>query len=239
MITTIKLWYQAAGNTAHKATITMTLLLCYAAPTYSSFFAPQAEQQKLFSGSIQLTHKIAYDLCLFYKGEKIIFDPQIQDNSLDFSFVDDKSTHCIYVIITDAVTHNTEHANTLQSLQIADESKYICYKLQAKRQKDDQNQDLLTWDSIEHKLEQNIIPENSLIFLFNPHLIAGLKVPSWQSENVFRLVPTILIDPQSSVAELQRAMVVARLSALDIDPVHRKKTTAINNPTSAILTVMQ
>jgi len=216
------------------------LFLCYAANLVCSNFLPPAQEQtKLFSGSIEFPYKMNYDLCLFYKGEKLMFETHSNMPLIEFSFVDAKDTHTVYFIITDGMTCCTEHANTLQSLQIAPECQYICYKLQAKREIDIDEHELLTWDILDHKLHNDIIPHNSLIFLFDPKLIAGLKIQSWKPENVFRIIPTVLISPRATIPELERSMLIARLAALDIDALHAKKITPINSPTTAVLTVMQ
>ena len=112
--------------------------------------------------------------------------------------------------------------------------------MQAKREysKQDSQLELLTWTITEHHLPDNIIPNNSLIFLFDPNLIAGLKVQSWKPENLFRIIPTLVIHPTATEAQIQRAMVIARLAALDIDAIHAKITNNAN-PTHAILTAMQ
>lgn len=197
------------------------------------------DQTKLFSGSIEFPYKKLYDLCLFYKGEKLTTEQHSNNSLVEFSFVDTKNTHIVYFVITDGITCNTEYANTLECLQIAPASKYICYKLQAKREIDHDEHELLTWEISDHKLINNIIPQNSLIFLFDPNLIVGLKIPTWKPENIFRIVPTVLINPRTTMAELDRSMLIARLAALDIDALHAKKSTSNNNPTTALLTVMQ
>lgn len=195
------------------------------------------DHKKLFSGSIEFPFKMDFDLCLFYKGEKLAIEKHTTMPVIEFSFLDTKETHIVYFIITNAITCCTEIANTLQSLQIMPESQYICYKLQATRELDEDEHMLLTWDIQEHTLKQNIVPQNSLIFLFDPKLIAGLKVQSWKPENVFRIVPTVLINPRATMHELERAMMVARLAALDVDALHAKTTPT--PPATAILTAMQ
>lgn len=197
----------------------------------------QREQKKLFSGSIEFPFKMDFDLCLFYKGEKLSVEKHSSMPVVEFSFLDNKETQTVYFIITNGITCCTETANTLQSLQIMPEHKYICYKLQATREIDEDQHMLLTWDIKEHVLEKNIVPHNSLIFLFDPKLIAGLKIQSWKPENVFRIVPTVLINPQATQQELDRAMIIARLAALDVDVLHAKTTP--KPPASAILTAMQ
>lgn len=195
------------------------------------------EQKKLFSGSIEFPYHMDFDLCIFYKGEKLTIEQQRFMPAVQFSFLDSKDTHTMYLIVTNAVTCCTEIANTLQSLCITPEYEYICYKMQASREFGPDDQIVLTWDIQDYVLEKNIIPHNSLIVLFDPKLIAGLEVQSWKPENVFRIVPTLRVLPSAPIQAIERAMRVARLAALDIDAVHAKKMNS--QSTSAILTAMQ
>jgi hypothetical protein len=200
---------------------------------------PSGNSTKLFSGSIQFPCKLDHDLCLFYKGQKLEFESNNTSNFVQFSFLDSSDTHCVYLVVTNGLTCLAEHSNLVESLQIPQDHHYVCYKMQGKREysAQDSQLELLTWTITEHHLSDNIIPNNSLIFLFDPNLIAGLKVQSWKPENVFRIIPTLLITPDATIQQLNRAMIVARLAALDIDSIHAKKTTP--SSTSAILTAMQ
>lgn len=200
---------------------------------------PSSNSTKLFSGSIQFPCKLDYDLCLFYKGQKLEFENNNTSNFVQFSFLDSSDTHTVYLVITNGLTCLAEHSNLVEYLQIPQDHRYVCYQMQAKREyiMQESQTELLTWTITEHHLPDNIIPNNSLIFLFDPNLIAGLKVQSWKPENVFRIIPTLLITPDATIQQLNRAMIVARLAALDIDSIHSKK--AASNSTNAILTAMQ
>jgi hypothetical protein len=109
--------------------------------------------------------------------------------------------------------------------------------MQAKRELDLELQQTLTWEILPHHLINGQIPHNSLIFLFDPELIAGLKIQSWKPENIFRIIPTLVIHPSASVEQLQRAMIIARLASLDIDAIH-SKANSITSPAHAVLTAM-
>lgn len=194
-------------------------------------------QTKLFSGSIEFPCNLEYDLCLFYKGQKLDFESNSTTPFVQFSFLDSKDTHTVYLVITNGLTCCTKESNNVDCLCVADTSSYICYKLQAKRELDEDEHQLLSWDISQHNLDNGQLPQNSLIFLFEPTLVAGLKVQSWKPENVFRIIPTLMIHPSSTMQQIQRAMIIARLAALDVDAIHAKSTLA--NPTNAILTAMQ
>ena len=195
------------------------------------------DETKLFSGSIEFPYKLNYDLCLFYNGQKLEFEANNTSSFIQFSFLDSKYTHTLYFIITNDLTCRTSESNNVDCLCVVDESSYICYKMQAKREIDEDEHHLLTWGITEHHLHGGHIPHNSLIFLFDPTLIAGLKVQSWKPENIFRIIPTLVIHPATTLQQLQRAIIVARLAALDIDAIHSKPTSI--NPTHAVLTAMQ
>ena len=195
------------------------------------------DETKLFSGSIEFPHKLTYDLCLFYNGQKLDFEGSNTSSFMQFSFLDSSKTQLIYFIITNGLTCCTAQSNNVDCLCVQDESSYICYKMQAKRELDRDEQQILTWEILPHQLSNGQIPQNSLIFLFDPELIAGLKVQSWKPENIFRIIPTLVIHPHTTVEQLQRAMVIARLAALDIDAIH-SKTNSITNPAHAVLTAM-
>lgn len=194
------------------------------------------EQSKLFSGSIEFPCSLDFDLCLFYQGQKLEIESSKTSSFVQFSFLDNKDVHTIYLIISNNFTCNTQCGNTVECLQLANESSYICYKMQAKREFNDEEHQILTWDISLHHLDNCKIPNNSLIFLFEPKLIAGLKVQSWKPENLFRIIPTLVINPNTTAQEIQRAMVIARLTALDIDAIHTKAT-KLNPPTIAPLTI--
>lgn len=186
-------------------------------------------QTKLFSGSIEFPVTMEYDLCLFYKGQKLEVEQNKTSNIVQFSFVDTKETQTIYFIVAPTLACCTEQANTVKHLRLPKDCQYICYQLQAQREITDENYQLLTWKIQDFELEGRVIPQNSLIFLFDPNLIAGLKVQSWKPENVFRIVPTLIVSPTETVHSIGRAMVTARLAALDIDAIHAK-TIPTNRP---------
>ncbi len=191
---------------------------------FSVYVAQQnaAEPTKLFSGSIEFPYKSEYDICLFYNGQKLEFESSASSNFVQFSFLGEKNIHTLYFLITNGLTCCTKESNNVDSLYVADEQSFICYKLEAKRESQKNSNDLLTWNISNYDLNQGQVPENSIIFLFDPSLIAGLKVISWNPENLFRIIPTLLINPTATKEELHRACNIARLAAMDMDRIHEK-----------------
>lgn len=199
-----------------------------------------SNEKKMFSGSVHFPHRMTGDLCLFYNGEKVTVEQHSVLSTVQYSFLGDKNIHELYLIITDGLTCSTQQANTLQHLQIGPGHSYTCYKLVPKRNIDsDTNTATLTWDVYQYTLPGNIVPQNSLIFLFDPKLIYGLKIESWKSDNLFRIIPTIMINTESKIQEIKRAINIAQLAALDINAIHSKSDLfAANAITPAIITSM-
>lgn len=211
----------------NKFILSVYLILSLKIVSQQSPFLEQSSSKKMFSGTIEFPIKTNFNLCLFYKGEKLFTETHSPMPWIEYSFYDVPETHSIYIVITDQVAHATQAANTLQTLKIYQNNHYICYKLQAKRSVMEDEYTVLTWEIFDHKLTDNIIPENSLIFLFNPELIAGLKLQSWKAENIFRVIPTILIKPDASLSEIERALNVAQLAALDVKSIHAQNPSTV------------
>jgi len=205
----------------------------------NSFFIVSYEDKKLLSGAIEFPQHMDYDICLFYKGEKLSTVNQKQRSIVEYSFLDQKNIYTMYLVITNSVECLPECSNTLECLSVVQNQTYICYKFQARREYDENNILQLTWDVQEYILENDFIPYNSLIFLFEPRYILGLKIHNWKSENVFRIMPTIIIKPLISVEEIERAMIIARFAALDIDALHSKKKILSSDSTLATLVALQ
>lgn len=191
---------------------------------------------KLFSGSIEFPCKAEYNICLFYNGQKLEFESSTNSNFVQFSFLGEKNIYTLYFLVTNGLTCCTKESNNVDCLYVADEKSFICYKLEAKRESQKNSNDLLTWNISNYDLKQGQVPENSIIFLFDPSLIAGLKVISWNPENLFRIIPTLLINPTATKEELQRACNIARLAAMDMERIHEKS--CCNQP-HAILAGLQ
>ncbi len=189
---------------------------------FSTLLAEQDTSTKLFSGSIEFPCKSEFDTCLFYNGQKLESESSSNSNFVQFSFLGEKNTQTLYFLITNGLSCCTKESNNIDCLYVADEKSYICYKLEAKRESHNDLSDLLSWNMSNYNLAEGKIPHNSIIFLFDPTLIIGLKLISWKPENLFRIVPTLVISPTATQSDLQRACNLARLAAMDIDRIHEK-----------------
>lgn len=187
----------------------------------------------LFLGNIKFPKALNHtDLCLYYKGQKLNTDWDKNNLSAQYSFLESKTSQTLYLLICNNVACHTKLSNTVQHLQLTDEL-YRCYHLQATRIHDEQqNVTSFSWECEECDLENGIIPDNTVIFLFDPFLIDGLQIHTWSKNQAMRLIPTINISNNATAQEIVRAMTVARLTAIDIDTIHVKETTK-NKTTSS------
>lgn len=178
----------------------------------------------LFLGTIKFPKTLNNsDACLYYKGSKLKTEWDKNNLSTQFSFLESKSSQTLYVLICNNITCFTNLSNTVQHLCLI-ENQYRCYELQAIRVYDDHDQlTSFSWDCQECDLENGIIPENTVIFLFDPLLVDGLLVHTWNKNQAMRLIPTIKICSSATSAELVRAMTIARLTSIDIDTIHAKE----------------
>ena len=209
---------------------------------FNNCAVPKATEEptKLFMGSIQFPAVFDYDLCLYYKGQKVSTENSTKDSSVQFSFLESQYAQEVFVLICENVSYETEN-NTIQNLKIA-EGAYKCYRLQAARMYDEHHSITgFSWDIEEYELENGIIPDNTLVFLFNPNFVHGLVVHSWKADNTLRIVPTIMIHQEVTLEQIKRATTIARLAAIDIDTIHTKTTTrsAQSQSAQALLTFIQ
>ena len=109
------------------------------------------------------------------------------------------------------------YKNNIHHLTLGTDN-YKFYRLYGMR-----NGDLLSWEIEEETLEDNYIPENTLIFVFDPDLVDGLRPVSWKKENQMRLLPDIIMDKTKSYDEFAAAMNYACLSAMDLDAYHKRE----------------
>lgn len=180
-----------------------------------------ADPTKLFLGSIQFPEPLQYDLSLYYKGQKLVTEWDSDESSTQFSFLESKYTQELYILICETISYKTTEKNTIKHL-IVTSNKYKCYQLIAQRSQTEQGTTECSWQIKEHKLDSMVIPDNTLIFLFNPDFISGLQGQSWKSDNTMRLMPIIEIDPTIETKDLNRTMTITRLTAIDIDSLHSK-----------------
>ncbi|MBM17760.1 MAG: hypothetical protein CL947_01670 [Epsilonproteobacteria bacterium] len=195
-----------------------TMLLCTIQLTFSC-----EEPTKLFIGTIEFPANINNtDFCIYYKGKKLNNEWNQSKLSAEFSFLESQYTQTLYILISNNISYQTQDDNTIHHLQLQDNF-YKCYELKAQRSSHEESKSIcFSWDLSNKQLKEGIIPDNTIIFLFNPLLIEGLQVHSWNNNQTMRIIPTIKIKQTVQEQELLRTMTIAQLKAIDINTVHTK-----------------
>ena len=197
------------------------------------------EPMTLCTGSINFNTPIDADvcmhsICIYYKGNKIELDmnhdkkiKKIGQQGLKkdpikmvpYILNEAKATKQLHVLICCAPQFSTE-MNTVHYLFVPHGVTYKFYTLTAARQFSNGIEEC-TWKVDQENLSQDrIIPDNTIIFLFNAEYVEGLQPKSWPINSNARILPTIMIKKIMNTQEIMQAIMTARLAAIDFDPLH-------------------
>lgn len=200
------------------------------------------EPMALCIGDIIFHTQIDPDLCLYYKGDKLQLDINYDKKSkkigkeeviqqlvniVPYSLTETKATQKFHILICCRPEFASDE-NTIDYLYIPHDTPYKFYTLSAARlsSKDNQLEDCLWTVSQESLGDKGIVPDNTIIFLFNADFIEGLQVKSWPSNSNIRILPSIVLKQSIDRQDVLRAIVQARLAAIDFDVVHRHRIQA-------------
>ncbi len=180
-------------------------------------------ESKIFLGDVVFPVEVAPSICLFYQGQTPELDVRKNQEYKNISFSMDESSrvHNMYILITLQPSCSAEN-NNIQHLTVAPSAAYKLYQLQGTRYFNGKGEEILTWDISEKKLDKNIIPWHTLVFVFDPALVEGLQAVSWTKKDSMRLLPKIVIKKTATQDELARAIDIACLSAMDLYSYHKK-----------------
>jgi len=189
-----------------------------------------SEPMALSLGSVIFPEEINPDLSIYYKGNKLPLDVKSKDEvkNVPYSLVESKSTQQFRILIAEQVLHASQD-NTVQYLYVPEKVSYKFYTLSAARQYDKNNEvEGYCWTVVEELLlEDQIVPENTVIFLFDANYIEGLNVKNWSQNSNTRLLPDIMIKETVPYDNLTRAIIIARLAAMDLDAIHNHNITCV------------
>ena len=65
--------------------------------------------------------------------------------------------------------------------------------MQGTRYFNDKGEEVLSWTVVEKELGENVVPNNTLTFVFDPNLVEDLQVISWKKEDQMRILPNIVM----------------------------------------------
>jgi hypothetical protein len=195
-------------------------------------------ESKMFLGKIVFPEKVAPMLRLYYNGKSLVTDTKKDEEykTIPFSIDEFSWVQDINVLVCYNVACSSEN-NNITNLRVPSSEPYKFYALEAARSYDGKGKEVLSWNSTEQELEDNIIPDNTIIFIFDPNLVDGLDIPVWNKEDQMRLLPGIIMSEKASAKDFIRAMNIAYLSGMDVDICHQKaeKTSTQNNRIVATL----
>ena len=206
----------------NKKTIKKSIILFFV----SFFFSLQLDA-KMFLGSIFFPVEVYPSLRLYYKGQKLILDARSDQEYKKISFTLDESpqVHAINILICEdsCLAKN----NNIKHLAVSFSVDYKFYTLQGTRYFNDKGEEVLNWKVVEKKLDENIIPNNTLIFIFDPKLVENLRVFSWKKGGQVLNLPEIVMKKSVNgkilkKEDFNKAMNIACLSALELDSYHRQ-----------------
>jgi hypothetical protein len=220
-----------------KQIILVTLLTTFG----TLFSAPKSlleyeEPMAPFIGDIVFPTNVDPDLCLYYKGNKIQLDINHDKKSkrlgqlltkkelvkiVPYALNEAKATQKIHLLICQQPEFSSLD-NTINYLYVPENMSYKFYTLTATRTYDSEKvAQACCWDVVEEVLaEDQIIPDNTVIFLFNANFIAGLEVKNWPLNSNIRVLPTIIMHKNIDPEDIVRAIVQARMIAIDFDTIH-------------------
>jgi hypothetical protein len=197
------------------------------------YFFSISLESKMFLGKIIFPEKLLPTVRLYYNGKNLLpdIDPKKQYRTVPFSIDDDASLQSLNILICPHVCCASEN-NNITDLRVSAGKPYTFYSLEATRKLNRAHQEVLSWNYSQKRLEKNIIPINTIIFLFDPRLVKGLDVPYWNKESQIRLLPGIKMN-KASLEDFTREMDRAYLAGMDIDFCHSRAETTIaqNNQT--------
>jgi hypothetical protein len=208
------------------------------------------EPMALCVGDIVFNTEIDPDLCLYYKGNKLQIDINYDKKSkrlgqvttkkelvkiVPYTLNEAKATQQFHMLVCNHPQFASDN-NTITYLHVPEDMPYKFYTLSAARKYDDNGEVIgCMWTVTEDFLsDDRIVPDNTIIFLFNAGYIEGLEAKSWPLNSNIRLLPSIVMKKTIEAEDVARAIIEARMIAIDFDTVHHhdiQNATKIENKT--------
>lgn len=239
--------------------IKIILLVClgtfgYLLP-FSKALLDYQEPMALWIGDIIFHTQIDPDLCLYYKGNKLQLDTNYDKRSkkigkpqplqqlvsvVPYGLSETKATQQFHILICCRPEFASDQ-NTVQYLYVPDNILYKFYTLSAARtyNKENEIEDCLWAVTEEDLYDGRIVPDNTIIFLFNASLIEGLEVKSWPLNSNIRLLPSIVLKKTIDSQDVVRAIIEARLASIDFDAIHTYKITSSSKRENKTVVMVQ
>lgn len=196
------------------------------------------EPMALCLGTVVFHTDIDPDLCLYYKGNKLQIDLNYDKKQkrlgqvavqkdlvkiVPYTLHEAKATQRFHLLICSQPQFASDN-NTVQYLHVPENMAYKFYTLSGARKYNDNHEvDGCLWSVTEESLlDDRIIPDNTIIFLFNADYVQGLEVKSWPLNSNIRLLPSIIMKKHIDPQDIVRAIIEARMIAIDFDTIHHR-----------------
>lgn len=211
------------------------------------------EPMALCIGDIVFHMQVDPDLCLYYKGNKLQLDTNYDKKSkkigkaqpvqqlvniVPYSLSEAKAVQEFHILICCRPEFASDQ-NTINYLYVPENTAYKFYTLTPARTHQNEVEGCLWAVKKEDLVDDKIIPDNTIIFLFNADFIEGLEVKSWPLHSNIRLLPSIVLKKTIDPQDVLRAIIEARLAAIDFDAVHTHRIETSSKRESKTVVVIQ
>lgn len=182
-------------------------------------------------GTIVFPKKVHPYPNLYYNGRKLSIDVDLKEKEvkvIPYSLEEAQSKQQFHMIICLECKFASKE-NTVQYLYIPKNVSYKFYTLSAARQyNNDKEVDGYLWTLTQDQLSADrIIPDDTIIFLFNADLIEGLHVKSWPQNSNVRILPEIVIKKSACQQDLSDAMTQGAAASVGLNRIHKHNATCI------------
>ena len=180
-------------------------------------------ESKMFLGNILFPVEVTPTICLFYQGQNLLLDTRKDQEYKNISFSIDESSRVqtMHILITLEPSCFAQDNNIIH-LTTCTPAPYKLYQLQGTRYFNNKGEEVLSWNIIEKKLEENVVPGYTLLFVFDPELVEELQEVSWSKKDSMRILPKIIMKKNATVEQFSNAINIACLSAMDLYPYHKR-----------------
>jgi len=221
-----------------KKIFSLISLLFLAITTHSKIFSWDAYSldKNLFVGNILFpqTIKSIPQISLYQRGIKIQTETDDSGKKIQFTVSEEKRHKRLHFLITPYVQPKLENG-IVTCLKISRKQNYKLYKLKLIETRDSQKSDMgkgsirYRWEINEKKLgTERIIPDDTLIIIFNPHYIekidegSNFELPKiWIKNNILELA--------GSEEKLHDEVNELLMASLDLNILHIKPTSEIKS----------
>ncbi len=202
------------------------------------------EPRVLCTGNIIFDTHVYPDLCLYYNGNQLQLDVHQDKLSkklgtqttkkellkiVPYSLYQAKAIQRFHILICLRPQFASDF-NTVTYVHVPETISYKFYTLVAARKYNDNNEvDGCMWTVTEEALSPDrIVPDNTIIFLFNADYIENLETKSWPLNSNMRLLPNIIMKKTVQPEDIARTIIEARMIAIDFDTIHHHHEKSMN-----------